>query len=85
MRPAPIPDELIWPGTQRMVFTAPDGDMTGPIRPVEACVNHLPSGSRMIAVRCIPEEGDLEKLARGGAVWITFLDELVPFDVTVTD
>jgi hypothetical protein len=29
------------------------------------------------------EDGDLDKLAAGGAVWVTFLGKMVPFAVTV--
>ncbi|HEV7651352.1 MAG TPA: hypothetical protein VGP26_24645 [Actinophytocola sp.] len=40
MRPAPIPDEAVWDGAQRMVVAAPDGDLThSTIAPVEVLVS----------------------------------------------
>lgn len=84
MRPAPIPDDQIVPGTVRRVVGAPDGDLTGSIRPVEACVGRMvDSGVLVYHVRCIPEGDDLAKLAAGGTVWVTFLEHMVPFDIQV--
>lgn len=83
MRPAPIEDDQIIPGTVRKVIGPPDGDLTGNIRPVEACMTRLESGALTYSVRCILEDDDLEKLARGGAVWITFIGLIPPFDIQV--
>lgn len=84
MRPVPIPDDQIPAGSVRRVISGPDGDLTGPIMPIEAAVIRLPrSGEVAYMVRCEPEEGDLETLARGGAVWITFLGHVVPFALEV--
>ena len=88
MRPAPIPDEAIWEGARRMVIAPPDGDLTSTdIAPVEVLIdNGQDTGIPRISVRCVLEEGDLEKLADGGTVWVTFYgSQLVPFCVDVTD
>lgn len=83
MRPAPIPDAAVWPGAQRMVIAPPDGDLTNPdIAPVEALVDQASIGRRL-SVRCVLEDGDLEILARGGAVWVSFYGVMVPFSVDV--
>lgn len=83
MRPTIIPDELAreMPG-ERHVISGPAGDLIGPISPVEAMVQHLPSG-KVYSIRCMLEEGDLEALQAGGDIWLTFLGHVVPFDVQV--
>lgn len=86
MRPAPIPDSAIWPGARRVVIGAPDGDLTRTdIAPVEALFDvGEDTGIPRISVRCVLEEGDIEKLATGGTVWIAFYGgQLVPFCVDV--
>lgn len=85
MRPAPIPNDAIWPGAVRRVYSAPDGDLLNEeIAPVEALVDDVPSGLRA-SVRCVLEDGDLEKLAAGGHVWISFYGLMPVFSVDVTD
>lgn len=86
MRPAPIPDNEILPGSTRIVIGPPTGhDLTGAIRPAE--VLHYPSestGLPVLSARCVLEPGDLETLAAGGAVWVSFYGgQLLPFDVDV--
>lgn len=88
MRPAPIPDEAVWEGSQRIVIGPPDGDLTSTgIAAVEAVVDVAPdTGMQRISVRCVLEPGDLEKLSGGGTVWISFYArQLVPFCVDVVD
>lgn len=86
MRPVPIPDEAVWEGGVRRVFAAPDGDLINPdIAAVEAIIDESLGGKPRISVRCALEEGDLEKLAGGGHVWISFYGGLLPFAVDVTD
>lgn len=88
MRPAPIPTEAVWPGGRRVVIAPPDGDLTSTvIAPVEAVVDQgQDTGIPRISVRCVLEDGDLEKLADGGTVWIAFYGgQLVPFCVDVVD
>jgi hypothetical protein len=86
MRPAPIPDAEILPGTRRIVFGPPPGhDLTGDIRAAEVCMGRSEStGLPVLSARCVLEPGDLEALAAGGAVWVHFYGgQLVPFDVDV--
>lgn len=85
MRPVPIPDDKIWPGAKRVVFSPPDGDLTGDIRPVEALVDRSPrTGVTAASVRCALDEGDLERLAAGECVWVSFYGGgMPPFSVDV--
>lgn len=86
MRPAPIPDEAIWEGARRVVFTAPDGDLTNPdIAPVEVLTDQVgDTGQCRVNVRCVLEEGDLDKLAAGGTVWLSIHGHhLHPFSLDV--
>lgn len=86
MRPVPIPDDVIWSGATRKVFSAPNGDLLDPeIAPVEAVIDFPRDPSTpVISVRCALEDGDLEKLAGGGHVWISFYGHIVPFSVDTT-
>lgn len=85
MRPVPIPDEVIWPGGRRLVMSAPNGDLLDPdIAPVEAIEEQV-DGRRVLSVRCALEPGDLEKLAAGGHVWVSFWGGMPPFDVAVSE
>lgn len=86
MRPAPIPEEAVWEGGRRLVFAAPDGDLTNPdIAPVEAIVDRSDTtGNVRISVRCQLEDGDLVKLAQGGYVWVSFYGGIPVFSVDVT-
>jgi hypothetical protein len=71
MRPAPIP--------------APDGDLTNPdIAAVEMLVDPSVGGLPRFSARCVLEPGDLDKLAAGGHVWVSFYSHVVPFSVDVT-
>ena len=87
MRPTPIPDAEVWEGAERRVLGAPDGDLTNPdIAPVEALVDRSPTtGALNLSVRCVLEEGDLEKLQAGGTIWITFWGSMVPWAATVVE
>lgn len=83
MRPTPVPDHEIWEGARRMVIAPPDGDLTNPtIAPVEAVADQAPDGSLNLSVRCVLEDGDLDKLQAGGTVWITFWGHMVPWAIT---
>lgn len=86
MRPVPIPDDIIWEGAERKVFTAPGGDLLDPdIAPVEALVDFPTSPDvPVISVRIALEDGDLVNLAEGGHVWISMYGHLVPFSVDTT-
>lgn len=83
MRPVPIDTEIArqLPGT-RTVIGPPGNQLESTIAPVEAMVEQLPAG-RAFTVRCVLEEGDLERLAAGECVHITMLGHIVPFSVGV--
>jgi hypothetical protein len=85
MRVSPIPDAEVWDGAQRRIIGPPDGDPTGDIRAVEVVVDIPPSlGVPVASARCVLEPGDLEKLAAGGTVWVSFYGgQIVPFSVDV--
>ncbi len=87
MRPAPIPDDAIWPGARRIVLSAPNGDLTDEkIAAVEMLADVPDSiGGVRYSARCMLEPGDLEKLADGGHVWVSFYGGVPPFCVDVTD
>lgn len=85
MRPTPIPDAEVWAGAVRRVLGAPGGDLTDPdIAPVEALFDRSPTtGAVNISSRVVLEEGDLEKLAAGAPIWVTFWGAMVPWAISV--
>jgi hypothetical protein len=85
MRPTPIPEAEVWDGGVRVVFAAPDGDLTNPdIAPVEVVADRADDGvTPRFHVRAVLEAGDLETLAAGGNVWLTMWGTVVPFAVDV--
>jgi hypothetical protein len=88
VRPAPIPDNEIWPGSRRVVIGPPAGhDPTGDIRPVEVLAwRSDTTGGPVLSARCVPDAGDLDRLAAGGAVWVSFYGgQLLPFDIDVAE
>jgi hypothetical protein len=92
MRPTPVPDDLLWEGSTRIVVAAPGGDLTDPdIAPVEAIaevvsgVPGLPDGTAALSIRLTPEEGDLAKLEAGGCLLLTVYGRLPVFTLTVLD
>lgn len=84
MRVTPIPDGEGWPGATRIVMGPPHGaDPTGDIRPLEMLAE-IVIGHAAYSARCVLEDGDLEHLAAGGVVWLTFYGGVTPFSVTVS-
>ncbi|TFV91400.1 hypothetical protein [Blastococcus sp. CT_GayMR16] len=87
MRPTPIPDAEVWPGSQRVVIGPPGNDLDSDIAAVEVLRDVVQvgtgSGPRM-STRCVLEDDDLELLAAGGTVWVSFYGgQLLPFSVDV--
>jgi hypothetical protein len=86
MRPAPIPDDALWPGSKRVVLAAPNGDLTdskiAAVEMVADCPGSI--GGFRYSARCMLEPGDLEKLADGGHVWVSFYGGVPPFCLDVT-
>lgn len=87
MRPIPIPPEVVWPGAQRRVLGAPNGDLTDDtIRPVEAIVDVPPGlGVPCYTVLAALEPGDLGRLQAGAAVAISLYGHMVPISVDLLD
>jgi hypothetical protein len=69
-----------------MVIAPPDGDLTNPdISPVEAIASATELGT-WLSVRMVLDPGDLEQLAAGGVVWLSFMGgAMPPFAVAVTE
>lgn len=84
MRPVPIPNSEIWQGSERRVFSAPDGNLLNPlIAPVEALVDKASDGVPRFSVMCALEANDLTKLEDNGHVWVSFYGGIVPFSVDI--
>lgn len=85
MRPTPIPADEVPCGAVRVVFAAPDGDLTNPdIAPVEVLAERAADGvSATFSVRAVLEPGDLDRLAAGEPVWLTMWGAVVPFALAV--
>lgn len=85
MRPTPIPVDEVWDGATRLVFGPPGGDLDSGIAPVEVLADRgLSTGLVRLSTRCALETGDLDALAAGGTVWVTFYGgQLLPFSVDV--
>ena len=84
MRPTPIPANEVWDGGQRLVIGPPAFDPDGDeVAAVEVIVDASSIGPRLSA-RCGREPGDLDALAAGGTVWVSFYGQhLHPFAVDV--
>lgn len=86
MRPVIIPDELVQPGTVRRIIAAPDGDLThDEIRPVESLISRGPDDVARLSMMLELEDGELDRLAAGGKIWLTMLGGVAPFDIVVLD
>ncbi|MEU7590688.1 hypothetical protein AB0A95_30905 [Micromonospora sp. NPDC049230] len=85
MRPTPIPDNEVWPGSFRAVLSGPSGDLTDTdVAPVEVLMDRGEStGVARACVRFELEPGDLEKLAAGGTIWLGVYGPLPVFTVDV--
>lgn len=86
MRPIPIPDNEVWPGTQRIIMEPPDGDLLNDtIRPVEMLFDPTAEdGIGRLHTMFVLEEGDLEILQRGGRIWLSFMGiAIAPFSMMV--
>lgn len=85
MRPVPIPEHLVPDGCRRLVIGPPDGDPTGDIRPVEALAGMV-DGAPRIAMLVELEDGDLERLQKTPAVWLTMItSQIPPWSIDIAD
>lgn len=81
MRPGPIPDRDLAHGGQRRTFGAPAGH-EDTIRPVEVlCRDGDPAPTYSMRIEL--EDGDLERLADQGHLWLTMWGAVVPFTFDV--
>jgi len=88
MRLTTIPDDALWPGSERHVLMPPGGTLDSEVAPAEMLVDEVTvdgvSAPRFLA-RFVLEDGDLEKLREGGTVWLSLYGMVVPFDINVLD
>ena len=86
MNPTTIPDEEVWPGTERFVAMPPDGDMTGEggVMPAEMIRGaHVTEDGRDLpfhAMRFVATKEEAERLANGEPIWFVYF---LPFPVPV--
>jgi hypothetical protein len=89
VRPTPIQDDEVPENHIRRVIGPPNGDLTDvDIAPVEALIHREMVGKDdylVYAVKCVLEEGDLDKLKTGGFIWVEFISHVVPFRLSVED
>lgn len=89
MRVAAIPDTEILDGHERVVVgPPPDYDPTGEVRSVEMLRStSIIEGEEwpVHRARVVLEPGDLERLAAGESIWVSFYGHVVPFDVALTE
>jgi hypothetical protein len=84
MKPGPIPDDEILEGHRKMTMR---GDEALNIADVEMLVTEDPerSGMPIWRTRVTLDDGDLERLAAGEPIWVSFWGGVVPFDVNLAD
>ena len=86
MRPTPIADGQILEGHDRLVMGPPRGhDVTGDTRAVEMCCQRDPEYGQVFRARYVLEDGDLERLAAGEPIWVSFFGMVVPFAVDLAE
>lgn len=84
MKPRPIPDHCVPDGCKRFTIAPAPGDEDR-VQPVEAVAGIVDDQVRM-SVLVELEDGDLERLAQVGALWLTFVTpQMPPFAVTIAD
>lgn len=90
MRPTPIPDDEVWDGATRIVVGPPGNDLDSDVAAVEVLRDIVATDTTgtvaavRTSVRCTLEDDDLDHLAAGGTVWLSFYGlHILPFAVTV--
>lgn len=69
----------------RSTIMPPNNDLDSGIAPVEVLRDTI-GGKDVIRIRMVPEEGDLDRLAAGEPLWLTWYSSvLVPFSVAFAD
>lgn len=84
MLPTRIPTALIREDSQVTIARAPDDPRYTGVEDCEALVERGQHGLAQVRVRLELEPGELEQLAAGGHVWVTFVGGILPFNVTTT-
>lgn len=79
MRPVPIEDRQVWDGAVRRTIAPPGGNLLDPTcSPVDAVIDTDDAGALRFSTRWVLDEGDLEKLAESGALWVTMYGRQLP-------
>jgi hypothetical protein len=86
VRPSLIPDEEVEAlGLTRSTIMPPGNDLDSGVAPVEVGRDQI-EGVDVIRIRLVPEEGDLERLAAGEPLWLTWYSPvLVPFGLAFAE
>lgn len=72
MRPTPIPDEEVWPGTTRLTIAPPGGNFLDPeVSAVEALFETSSTRVNRYSVRLALEGDDLARFERGDPLWLS--------------
>lgn len=72
MRPTPIPDEEVWPGTTRLTIAPPGGNFLDPeVSAVEALFETSTTRVNRYSVRLALEGDDLARFERGDPLWLS--------------
>lgn len=84
MRPTPIPDEGVPAGWQRIVMSAPNGDLLDDtIAPLEVIVTDDPEMGRVFVSRWMPDAEDLARLQAGEPLRMVLWSAQVPVCLAV--
>lgn len=85
MRPTVWPDEEVWDGAERVVMSAPNGDLTHEVISAVECVKWTSEvlSCHAYTLKLVLEPGDLEKLQAGDPVLLTFFGSMPPWDAQV--
>lgn len=78
---APIDETQVWEQAQRMVLAPPNGDPTGPVRPLEVVVDGVlldGEACPRFNMRVKLDDGDLAQLAEHGELWFSLLGAQCP-------
>jgi hypothetical protein len=86
VRPSLIPDEEVEAmDAVRATIMPPRNDLDSGIAAVEVLRDTI-EGADVIRIRLVPDEGDLERLAAGEPLWLTWYSPvLVPFGLAFAE
>lgn len=81
MKPTEIPDDEIWAGAKRVRVEGHGEEIPGVDAIVDQTRTGVLDGAARFNIRIGLEDGDLEKLAAGGVVWLSFYGNVLPFSM----